>query len=98
MGQKWRFKLSSDGGAGESWCEMPSSQTPIVSGFPRLKHEWIFPLSTHSLFQGNVKRFALGESTGMDFIAGIQVLGKQHRSAVSAAGKPGTAPSLQALF
>lgn len=51
-GQKWSFKPSSDGGAGESWCGMPSSQTPPVSGFPQLKHEWIIPLSTHSLFKG----------------------------------------------
>lgn len=90
---------SSDGGAGESWCGMLSSQTPTIPGFPWLKQEWIIPLSTHRVLKGNVRRFALGGSTGVDFFAGIQVLGKQqHRSAVSAAGKPGTAPSPQALF
>lgn len=72
-GQKWRFKPSSDGGAGESWCGMLSSQTPTTPGFPWLKHEQIIPLPTHGLFQGNVGRFALGEGTGMDFIAGIRV-------------------------
>lgn len=48
--QKWSF--SSDGGAGESWCGMLSSQTPTVPGFPRLKHEQIIPLSTHACLRG----------------------------------------------
>lgn len=72
---------------------MLSRQTPTIPGFPRLKREWIILLSTYGLFKGNVRRFALDESTGMDFTAEIQVLGRQHHS-----GKPGTPPSPQALF
>lgn len=70
------------------------SGTPAVLSSPQLKREWIIPLFIKSLFKGNVKRFTLGESAGLVFIAGTQALGEKCCSA----GKPSTAPSSQALF
>lgn len=91
--QKWRF--SSDGGAGESWCGMLSSQIPAVPGFPRLKHEQIIPLSIDAYLRGMLGVLPWVKCwDGFYFI----LFGKQHCSAVGAAGKPGRAPSPQALL